>query len=251
MASNVNNKLLLEKSGGTTSASYVGNVGEVFFDPTQAVLRASNGITPGGIKVSVGVDESLVTAAKTNYETILQSWYSALAQEQYRAGHPWFKWNVNGETASAYLAELTAGWTAQNVPSSPPTNPADLPFQPAISAAYYNQLRTILISVNSAYGAYVAALENKQIDGDSLTVPEILQTTPEEDLVVRLRTAAPSSPPSSNNYTNLDFTFGVNSTLRFPNNTVQTGAAISRAELKNIVANSADFAAFKAAIAAL
>jgi hypothetical protein len=43
----------LEKLGGETSASsYVGNAGELFYDPATTTLRISDGTTPGGSVVS-------------------------------------------------------------------------------------------------------------------------------------------------------------------------------------------------------
>lgn len=47
-------KVLLEKLGGTDSTTYVGNEGELFFDPTSSTLRIADGLTPGGTTVSGG-----------------------------------------------------------------------------------------------------------------------------------------------------------------------------------------------------
>jgi hypothetical protein len=47
-------KVLLEKLGGTNAANYIGNEGELFFDPTTNVLRVGNGTTAGGSVVSGG-----------------------------------------------------------------------------------------------------------------------------------------------------------------------------------------------------
>lgn len=47
-------KVLLEKLGGTTATSYVGNEGELFFDPTTTTLRVGDGTTAGGSVVSGG-----------------------------------------------------------------------------------------------------------------------------------------------------------------------------------------------------
>lgn len=45
----------LEKLGGNTNAnSYVGNSGELFYDPATTTLRISDGTTPGGSVVSAG-----------------------------------------------------------------------------------------------------------------------------------------------------------------------------------------------------
>ena len=42
----------VDKQGGTTATSYVGNEGELFYDPTTTTLRVSDGSTPGGTVVS-------------------------------------------------------------------------------------------------------------------------------------------------------------------------------------------------------
>ena len=47
-------KVLLEKLGGTTATNYVGNEGELFFDPTTTTLRVGDGTTAGGSVVSGG-----------------------------------------------------------------------------------------------------------------------------------------------------------------------------------------------------
>ena len=44
----------VDKQGGTTASSYIGNEGELFYDPTTTTLRVSDGSTPGGIAVNSG-----------------------------------------------------------------------------------------------------------------------------------------------------------------------------------------------------
>jgi hypothetical protein len=59
------------------------------------------------------------------------------------------------------------------------------------------------------------------------------------------------NPPVSISANNKVWAFGANGSLTFPNSSVQTGASISIADLKTLVANSATYAAFQTAIAAL
>ncbi len=59
------------------------------------------------------------------------------------------------------------------------------------------------------------------------------------------------NPPVSISANNKVWAFGANGSLTFPNSSVQTGGAISIADLKTLVANSATYAAFQSAIAAL
>ena len=47
--SNITNKLFVDKMGGRQATDYVGNLGEVFYDPEDSILRISDGFTPGGI----------------------------------------------------------------------------------------------------------------------------------------------------------------------------------------------------------
>lgn len=52
----------IEKLGDVTATTYVGNKGDLFYDPDTTTLRISNGTTPGGSPVSGGSgDTGLVT----------------------------------------------------------------------------------------------------------------------------------------------------------------------------------------------
>src|SRR6056300_1035664 len=41
-------RLYPEKLGGTTTTTFVGDAGEIFYDPSSTTLRISDGATPGG-----------------------------------------------------------------------------------------------------------------------------------------------------------------------------------------------------------
>jgi hypothetical protein len=45
------NRAFTEKLGGTTATNFVGNQGDLFYDPTTSVLRVSDGSTAGGVTV--------------------------------------------------------------------------------------------------------------------------------------------------------------------------------------------------------
>jgi hypothetical protein len=145
---------------------------------------------------------------------------------------------MNGETATAYLAQLTAAWAIQQAPTSPPGDTSQLIFKPPLSSALYQEIRSAITLVRDSYAAYLIALQHKEIAGVTLTVPDIVQTGADEDLVLRVRASAVTSPPGGTAYTNKDFKLGVNGTLTFPNGTTQTGGAISKAELKTLVADT-------------
>ena len=47
------NRFFVEKLGGTTAEQFVGNVGEVFYDPALGALSISDGVTVGGIPIPI------------------------------------------------------------------------------------------------------------------------------------------------------------------------------------------------------
>ena len=52
-------RLLVEKLGGTDVADFVGNAGEVFFDPASTTLRFSNGTAAGGQASSAALEGTM------------------------------------------------------------------------------------------------------------------------------------------------------------------------------------------------
>ena len=60
------NRAFTEKLGGTTATNFVGNQGDLFYDPTTSVLRVSDGSTAGG--VTVGSQSSQITDGNTTIE---------------------------------------------------------------------------------------------------------------------------------------------------------------------------------------
>ena len=50
--SNVTYRFFLEKLGGTDVTTFIGNAGELFYDPLDGILRLSNGLTQGGTPIS-------------------------------------------------------------------------------------------------------------------------------------------------------------------------------------------------------
>ncbi len=49
--SNVTYRVFVEKLGGSNSEEFIGNIGELFYDPEGPSLRLSDGETPGGIVI--------------------------------------------------------------------------------------------------------------------------------------------------------------------------------------------------------
>lgn len=54
MNTNTVYRVYLEKLGGSSPNSFIGNDGELFFDPNVPILKKSDGTTPGGIIVGMG-----------------------------------------------------------------------------------------------------------------------------------------------------------------------------------------------------
>jgi len=50
--SNITYKLFPAKMGGREASTFIGKKGEIFYDPTNTLLRISDGVTPGGISIS-------------------------------------------------------------------------------------------------------------------------------------------------------------------------------------------------------
>jgi hypothetical protein len=51
-------KLFADKMGGRSATAYIGTQGEIFYDPSTGALRVSDGVTAGGIFVSLAEYES-------------------------------------------------------------------------------------------------------------------------------------------------------------------------------------------------
>jgi hypothetical protein len=177
-----------------------------------------------------------ITAASTSYTNSLAIWEGVRASYQAQAnnlgvtsaGWPFIAWSATGPTAAGLIAQLTTAWQIQQgAPTSPPT---PLIFQPPISVGMYQEIRTALVTVRDSYTTWQALLTSVEITagGESVTllsngklqVPNIIQTDPEEDLVIRTRYAVASSPPGTPAYANRNFTFGTNGNL-----TLETGIA--------------------------
>lgn len=96
-----------------------------------------------------------IRPSSTAYDAALSGWESLRAAEEESltaagvtaATRPYIAWNVTGENATEYLAELTRVWQIQQ--TYPDNGP--LVWTPAISSALYSQIRTALNNVISAY----------------------------------------------------------------------------------------------------
>jgi hypothetical protein len=57
MNTNTVYRVFLEKLGGTTPTQFIGDEGELFFNPNIPALKLSDGVTPGGLSVGLGSSE--------------------------------------------------------------------------------------------------------------------------------------------------------------------------------------------------
>ena len=270
---------LLNATAAIVDIGYTGVIVEVNTEDRSGIWRfAPNGqfrIPPDGDitdhagnslltnTMVVRSTDAEITNAQVNYDNYVEVWANWMASEEFTSypnpGWTFTTWQVDGTNVDQYLAELTTAWQIQNTPSSPPS---PLVFEPAIAFSLYTQLRSVLILIKNSYELWQSLLSSVDViagttklsvlGNDKLVTPEIIQTTPDEDLTIRTRYTLASSPPGSTpSYQNLDFKFGTNGALTFPNGTTQYGAAIDLVYLKSIIASSVDFNDFKNRIASL
>jgi hypothetical protein len=253
-----------ETSGSTTfpSGLTIHKLGSSWVNITSdidKVLQIATQTSGGRKEWSLGTDGNLtlpnsavigqasdieITTAETNYTNGLATWEGVRASYQAQAtslgitstGWPFIAWNATGTNVAGFISQLTTAWLIQQgAPTSPPTT---LIFQPPISVAMYQEIRTALVIVRDSYAIWQALLTSVKITSGSesvtlmsngkLIVPNIIQTDPEEDLVIRTRYAVVTSPPGIGTYSNKDFTFGTNGSLTFPDTTVQSTAYVNR-----------------------
>ena len=70
--SNVTYKLFADKMGGTNVASYIGNAGDIFYNPAHGALSISDGVTEGGIPIDIHsgnliYDHDIIPVADNTY----------------------------------------------------------------------------------------------------------------------------------------------------------------------------------------
>ena len=51
LSTNTTYRFLVEKLGSSNPEEFIGNEGEVFYDPSVPALKISDGSTPGGITI--------------------------------------------------------------------------------------------------------------------------------------------------------------------------------------------------------
>ena len=86
-------RALVEKLGAASTATFVGNEGELFWDPTSTTVRISDGSTPGGVGIGGGSGGG-GSYGDTDVEALFQSYSFHLlpsVNAQYDIGSAEFK----------------------------------------------------------------------------------------------------------------------------------------------------------------
>jgi hypothetical protein len=69
--SNVVYRLYVEKLGNSNVSTFVGNYGDVFYDPSLPILKLSDGASAGGIEIPTGYINVPQVAISNNYVCVL------------------------------------------------------------------------------------------------------------------------------------------------------------------------------------
>ena len=125
---------------------------EIKINADDSTLQTFKFDSAGGITLP---NSAQIRPSSSTYDTALATWESARQQFEHQArdvgitaqGWPFIAWQANGENAAEYLAELTRAWQIQQ--QYPQVD--SLVFVPPISASLYQQIRSALNIVNSAY----------------------------------------------------------------------------------------------------
>ena len=70
LSTNTTYRVFVEKLGGTDPANFVGDVGEVFLDPSVPELKLSDGTTAGGVTIGSGGGESYWVSTAAGIHTL-------------------------------------------------------------------------------------------------------------------------------------------------------------------------------------
>lgn len=106
---NTTHRILVERLGGTDPSQFIGNEGELFYDPNNPLLKLSNGITPGGVSISYaqtllvdpnGVDATANGGPNSPFKTI-------------QSAHDYAENNISASTQ--VIVKLNTGIYSENL----------------------------------------------------------------------------------------------------------------------------------------
>jgi len=103
---------LVEKLGGTEPSEFVGNEGDLFYDPNTSTLRISDGKTPGGIIVNGGGGSGDSLTEAEVLELVRNAGYIKEVEELDDIGNV----SVGGATANQFLRYNGTNWVSETVP---------------------------------------------------------------------------------------------------------------------------------------
>jgi hypothetical protein len=234
-----------------TLANTTGAIGELIVNSNNYTLTVHDGALPGGYALlnsatDNNIDQTARNTANTasNNITILQNvnvtqntniaTATNLAQSAFDTAN----------TADSNIVILQGVNTTQNTNIATATNLAQSAFDTANNAntrTVINGLGNSKLDFNT-YGANTAYLTTTNDDSTALFMGAVTADLyAHTNISIRANTGGTSQ----------NWTFDETGALTFPDSSVQTGGSISRIELKALVANSATYAAFQSAIAAL
>jgi len=214
----------------STLANTTGAIGELIVNSNNYTLTVHDGALPGGYALLNSATDSNIDQFARNTANTANSNIIILQGV-----------NITQNNSISILQSVNA---TQNTNITNATNLAQSAFNTANNAntrTVINGLGVSKLDFNT-YGANTAYLTTTNDDSTALfmgtATAELYAYT---NIQIRANTGGTSK----------QWTFGDDGGLTFPDSSVQTGGSISRIELKALVANSATYAAFQSAIAAL
>ena len=103
---------LVEKLGGTEPSEFIGNEGDLFYDPNTSTLRVSDGKTPGGIIVNGGGGSGGGLTEAEVLELVRNAGYIKEVEELDNIGNV----STAGATNEQFLRYNGSNWVAETVP---------------------------------------------------------------------------------------------------------------------------------------
>ena len=261
-------KLFADKMGGTAATNYIGNRGEIFYDPTSTTLRISDGVNAGGNEYAMG------TGGGTSNRLVNGASELVLAPEgditlPQNGGIVFDRANTSIRVGMGFHIASGEGIDIQAIDE---TDPANLIYKnwyfgtdgkltlPAGGTIFESDgLTGTAIKLTPAGGANVyqaLLIYPTTVEGDHIHLAagggntelylgddfQYVKLANNGDIIVK--TQSDAGP-------NAQWTFGTDGGLTFPDASTQAGGALPLTQLKTIVAAAASWTDFQAAIAAL
>lgn len=105
MTTNTVYKIFPEKLGNANASTFVGDKGEIFYDPTVGLLKLSDGVTPGGIPITGGPNNEFVTTNYTSTSTLQSDYYTKTEIDQMQSTQDANLFTTNTNLATNYYTK--------------------------------------------------------------------------------------------------------------------------------------------------